>query len=256
MGYLSQKKSQNRKNLFFKVTSVVVIFLSLLLVYNPDLTFCKLNLFHLFLLSFLLLVLSLYARSFKTSAIFLLSFIICYTNLNSSCNIFLSDSFSGKDTINLTFSPNEPFLYPSSSTIEARGTLILAERHQAFYTTTKEPHPLTIIQVNFKSATQKEYPLLFRHLHQFIVSQNNPVIVYGEFGIPAWQKVFRTFLAKSGLSVKNSLVFTSDSKYNIFSTPSFYILGFSKMGVSNISLNDAKEDKNVSFDITFNPMLF
>ena len=252
MGYLSQKKSQNRKSLFFKASSIIVILWSLLLVYNPDIVICRLNLFHLYLLSFLLLILSLCARNFKSSAIFLLSLIICFTNLSSACDIFLSDSFSGKTSLSFNYSDQSPRINLTSTTTSS-GTIILADKHHAFYTTT--PQPLTLIQVNLQSAKPEEYPLIFKHLHQFIVLQDNPVIVFGDFGIPAWHKPFRKFLSKSGLSVKNKLLFSREA-YNIFSNPTFYILGFREMGISDISVDDSSDHQSISATVSFNPMRF
>ena len=249
MGYLSQKKSQNRKSLFFKASSVVVLIWSFILIYNPNLTILKLNLFHLYLLSFILFLLSFIAHNYKTT----FAFFVCYTNLSSSTNIFLSNNFSGRSSFGLFFSAADSTL---NTTLEktSSGTLILADDTKAHYTVVQTPQPLTLISINLNKTSIKKIPLVFKNLHQFIVSQDNPVIVVGEFGIPAWQKTFKQFLNDSGLKVKNRFIFTSGSKYNIFSTPTFYILGFREMGVSNITLTDSL-NKTLSANISFNPIL-
>ena len=77
---------------------------------------------------------------------------------------------------------------------------------------------------------------ILKKLKTFIIKQDTPVILYGDFGAPLWDRYLRKFIVQTRLSVKNRLLFTHGNPYNIFSTPSFYVLGFNDMGIDNIDM--------------------
>ncbi len=254
MGYLSQKKQQTRKNIFLWF---MVFFLGGLTIFS--LTDSRLgniwfNLFHLFCLSGVILLYCLIIKKYKIAAYFGIIFLINYTSLSAAANIFISDGFDGKESFNLTFNPKENLIdtLPVDQ-IEAAGTLILAHRYQAAYAVMGYKNRLTLIRIDLKEIKKKEYPLIFEHLREFILLQDNPVIVFGEFGLPAWASSFKKFAADTGLTVKNKLVFTKGSGFNIFSVPSFYILGFQEMGISQITQVKNNDKKVIEATISFTP---
>ena len=110
MGYLSQKKQQNRKNIFFCVAVIVVIFFTALLHCFPSMETQFLNVFHLYCLSGVLLICALIAKKIKTSVLFTLIFLINYTTLSMSGNIFLPERFNGKNSLHMVFAENQPML--------------------------------------------------------------------------------------------------------------------------------------------------
>lgn len=254
MGYLSQKKHQARENIIFLTAAAIVILLTAGSFANPGFCFGFFNLFHLFCLSGLLFLYALWRRKYKFILFFALAWLINYTTLSSSANIFLSDKFDGSRRLELEFTPGQELaaLFKQED-IAASGSLIIAGKYTASYVVVGRDEPLTIIQVEFVKIPDNEYPLIFKHLSDFILRQDTPVIVFGEFGIPAWNRSFKQFLDISGLSVKNRLLFTQNSPYNIFSVPGFYVLGFREMGVNDIFVSQKDEKPFVRILASFNP---
>ena len=251
MGYLSQKKHQFRENLFLNVAAVVLTFFTLFSLTNINFDIAFPNLFHLYLLSFLVIVYSFIVKKYKLTLIFVMLFIINYTALSASSNIFLSDTYNGSKKINLIFDNTTDVTGDFNKANTSSGSLILADNIIAPYIRIGSKNPMTIIKIDLTKSNTKLRKKILKQLKSFITKQDNPVILYGDFGVPSWNRYLRNFIIQSRLSVKNKILFTKNSPYNIFSTPSFYILGFNDMGVDNIEIKDTKSGKNISFDIVF-----
>ena len=100
-------------------------------------------------------VYSLLVKKYKTSLIFVMLFIINYTALSSSGNIFLSESYDGNEKIELVFD-NQPDISGSFSQKDAIfGSLILAENVTASYVKIEEKLPMTIIKVDLRKIKNK-----------------------------------------------------------------------------------------------------
>jgi hypothetical protein len=108
---------------------------------------------------------------------------------------------------------------------------------------------MTIIKINLDKYSSKVRKKVLKQLKNFVIKQDNPVILYGDFGVPAWNRYLRRFMVQTRLSIKNRLLFTKGASYNIFTTPSFYILGFNAMGIENLKIKN--NDKTVTFDVLF-----
>ena len=230
-----------------------VALLSLLSFWYPGFNIIFFNLFHLYIVSFCLIVYSIFIRRYKIAGFFALFFMINYTTLSSSTNLFFPDTFVGSRNIELNFASNVDLSNYFHENKEASGAIIIAKEFVAPYVIIKENNSLlTLVKVDFIGADKKQYSQIFSQLHQFIVKQDNPVIIFGEFGIPAWDKSFKEFLNLSGLAVKNELIFTNKSHYNFFTTPSFYILGFQEMGVSRTKISDINNIKTITTNVSFN----
>ena len=254
MGYLSQKKHQARENLFFLTTAAIIILLTAGSFADPGFCFGFFNLFHLYCLSGLLFLYALWRRKYKFIVFFALAWMVNYTTLSSAVNIFLSDEFNGKRQLKLEFAPRQELVSLfDKEDISAAGSLIIAKKYLASYAVVGQNEPLTLIQVDFYKVPSQEYPLIFKQLSDFISRQDTPVIIFGEFGIPAWSRSFKQFMNMSELSVKNKLLFTQNSSYNIFSMPGFYVLGFREMGVNNIFVDQKDGKRIVRILISFNP---
>ena len=253
MGYLSQKKHQIRENIFLYVMALFFAGLSIFSISYPGFKIAFFNLFHLYLFSFALMVYALIVKKYKPAIIFCLVWVISYTTLSSSVNLFMSDKFHGFNNINLTYGIKKSLADEFSKDAVSSGAIILADKFISPYVTIDKNSPVTIIKVNFNDAKYGQYSVIFKHLRQFIIKQDNPVIIYGEFGIPAWSKIFKKFLRSTGLSVKNKLIFTGSSKYNIFTTPTFYVLGFHEMGISKLTISSNDNQNIIQTEISFNP---
>ena len=251
MGYLSQKKHQIRENLFLNVMAVVLTLFTLLSITNVSFDIAFPNLFHLYLISFLMIVYSIIVKKYKVSLIFVMLFIINYTALSASSNIFISDSYDGSKKIELTFDKASDVTGIFNAAKVNSGSLILANNTIAPYVKINDKNHMTIIKINLSKANTKLRKKILKQLKNFITKQDNPVILFGDFGAPSWNRYLRRFIVQTRLSVKNKILFTKNSPYNIFSTPSFYVLGFNDMGIDNLEIKDAKNGKEISFDVLF-----
>ena len=251
MGYLSQKKHQIRENLFLNVGAIALTFFTLFSLTNINFDIIFPNLFHLYLLSFLMIVYSVIVKKYKIALIFVMLFIINYTALSASGNIFISDSYDGNKKIRLTYDGASDLTGDFYNAKISSGSLILANNTIAPYIKIDDKNKMTIIKINLNKINSKLRKKILKQLKNFITKQDNPVILYGDFGVPSWNRYLRKFIIQTRLSVKNKILFTKNSSYNILSTPSFYILGFNDMGVDNIEIKDAKDNKQISFDISF-----
>ncbi len=256
MGYLSQKKQQARENIFLYFMAALLTGLTVFSLSDSLLGGVGFNLFHLFCLSALILSYCLIIKKYKIAVFFGILFLVNYTSLSAVTNIFISDNFKGSETIDLYFGPEKNLLdtLPKDN-IVAAGSIILAQHYKVPYAVLEHQpqNQLTLIRVDLRKAKKKEFPLIFEHLQEFILKQDNPVIIFGEFGLPAWAAAFKNFMAASGLSVKNRLVFSKGAKFNIFSTPGFYVLGFQKMGLSEIIQTLENGQKVIKTTASFMP---
>ena len=254
MGYLSQKKHQARENIFLYVTAFFLMILSCLALIKPDLFYTGFNLFHLYCLSLVFLIYAAFVKKYFQTFVFFLCFILNYTLLSASGNIFFSDTFQGQNNLTLYFSKNDtvPPANFAQEDILSSGTVLLSHNYRAPYTIIDVAgKPLTLLKVDFRNPVPSDYDSVFKNLNDFLLTQDNPVIIFGEFGLPIWARPFKTFLDISGLQVKNRLVFTKGSPFNIFTTPSFYILGFRDMGLSSIKISNNPISSTVSGDVSF-----
>lgn len=111
----------------------------------------------------------------------------------------------------------------------------------SFITFSHQNQDVTLVNLNFENMQPNEQKAVFDNLTEFVLDQDGPVIVIGEFGIPAWSNVFKHFLNITGLEVKNKVIL-SEGYYtlNVFAVPSFNVLGFKNVGVGNITFLDKK----------------
>ena len=253
MGYLSQKKQQVRENIFLSTMTFVLFCVTLLFMFYSVANSKFFNFFHVYCLSGLLFFYSLLIKRFGYATLFAFILAINYVVLTVSGNIFLSNTFKGNTQCELTFA-SQHLLSDSfkNEKIISSGSLIIAKKYFSPYVILDKKEPIVFIRVDFRGAKREEYPLIFRHLHDFIVKQDSPVIIFGEFGIPVWEASFRDFLNKAELTIKNKMIFTEGSRFNIFTLPSFYVLGFREMGVNAIHIQDVNGEKIIKTNISFN----
>ena len=250
MGYLSQKKHQFRENLLLNVTSIVLTFFTLFSLANSGFDIVFPNLFQLYVLSFIMLIYSAIVKKYKICLIFMMLFIINYTALSSSGNIFLSDFYDGNKKIELTFNNHSDVSGKFGDAKINKGALVFADNITAPYIKIENENPMMIIKVNLRNIKTKLRKKVLNQLAHFITKQDNPVVLFGDFGVPSWNRYLRKFTIQARLTIKNKILFTNNSAYKFFSLPSFYILGFNNMGVDNIKISD-DPNQNVKFDILF-----
>ena len=106
----------------------------------------------------------------------------------------------------------------------------------------KSGHVFNVIRVDFsslKKVSQRRKAL--NQLKAFISSQDDPVIIFGDFGEPIWSVNMKKFLSDTDLQVKNRILLTQKgNRLNIFSAPSFYLLAFPNVGIKDLKADFAK----------------
>ncbi len=249
MGYLSQKKYLRRESWFCIAAMVVLAAMTCYGIFAKNICPSALSPLHLYALSALLTIYTLWRRRYKYSFVFVLLFVINFTFISANANIFVSEDFSGSHQMNLYFDASQklPAQFSKNKIINA-GEVLFDGKYTAEYVTVEPQNPLTLIKVDFRNVSKKDLNIVFNQLSAFLKMQNYPVVLFGEFGIPAWTFPFRTMMNKSGLSVKNRILFTGNNSFNVFSVPEFYILGFNEMGIKNLHQNG----QNINWTISFN----
>lgn len=118
------------------------------------------------------------------------------------------------------------------------GKLRLSPRFTASYMSfIAEEQPLVLINIDLSGLSHRDEKTVYHNLAEFVTAQDNPVIIIGEFGIPAWSDTFKKFLNKTGLEVKNRVILSNGSCwFNPFGVPSLNVLAYKNFGVKDVSL--------------------
>ena len=118
------------------------------------------------------------------------------------------------------------------------GKLRLSPRFTASYMSfIAEEQPLVLINIDLSGLSHRDEKTVYHNLAEFVTAQDNPVIIIGEFGIPAWSDTFKKFLNKTGLEVKNRVILSNGSCwFNPFGVPSLNVLAYKNFGGNDVSL--------------------
>ncbi len=100
------------------------------------------------------------------------------------------------------------------------------------------------IDLSVSSRVEKEKAL--EYINTFVATEDDPVIIFGNFGMTAWSPAFSRFLNGNGLEVKNSLF---SLLTNIILPPTDYIVGYHNLQVNGCQMLDSKDNRIV-------PLLF
>ncbi|MDR1026331.1 MAG: hypothetical protein LBL47_02925 [Lactobacillus sp.] len=92
---------------------------------------------------------------------------------------------------------------------------------------------ITVINLDLKGMRFGERSIVFSTLFNFINRQDNPVVIVGDFDMPAFVPTFKEFLIKSQLEVKNHVVFYNMA--SLFKSPSINVLGYKNVGVEKVT---------------------
>ena len=100
---------------------------------------------------------------------------------------------------------------------------------------------LVFISLDLSSFTFKEQRIAFKNLAEFVNAQDDPVLIVGRFGQPAWSFDFMRFLNKTGLEVKNRILLSNgESFFNPFVVPSLMVLAYKDFGIKELSFMSKK----------------
>lgn len=246
MGYFSQKKKHQRENNFLFATALLTGFLAFLLAFPPVWPaagrFAADYLFQIYLLIILILIYALWLGRWSFAAYFAVGLLIIFTYMSSYANLFFNIRVDDRHHMQLSYQSNDKL------DVSGRGLVLLRSGHlnldnnlQApFASYEKNLQVFTFIKVDFPQGNPQQLRQAFERLRTFITMQDDPVIVYGNFGVPAWSPDFKKFLLLTDLKVKNRLWLTGKGgRYNPFAVPQFYILAFENVGVNSLQSQKA-----------------
>lgn len=249
MGYFSQRKKHQRENIFLKV---MLITLGLLVVASFSLAddsdilgYINAYRFQIYAITLLVFFYSLFLQRYLYGTFFALFLIINYTIITSSANLFSNQSIAAAHRLSINYQRHHPLSVEASALLNLRnGRININNEHQAqFLTFEKNLHVFTVVAVDFSHYDYQTTKASFDNLQKFIAQQDDPVIVIGNFGEPAWSPIFAKFLNATGLEVKNRLILGDKHRvFNPVSIPQFYILGFANLGVEDLDIKYSSDD--------------
>ncbi len=266
MSYFSQKKKQKRINILLASSLFFVAVLLLFGFIFSTSSFANTvdnYRFHIYLLTIAIMIYALFCRKtgFAMIALFLLLF--NYTIISSSTNLFFDMLVKGAETIDLQYYKNK-FSFPEIAklpdvSVQRKGTIRLSESNvAAFILFRRYNRRFVVVNVDFSRVKGKEQQVIFDNLSEFVLKQDNPVIIVGNFGIPSWNPMFRDFLQDTALEVKNRILLSDgESLFSPFSIPSVNILAYKNIGIRNISFATTDDNKKqhplvINFNLEYN----
>lgn len=255
MSYFSQRKKQARENLFMVVSlTVITIIYSVLIFDNQDNAFTGFLRnwqFHFYLFNIFLLAFTLWHQKYFYSFLTLLLLIFNYGSLAKTARLFTNETSQSTQAFNVVYKKGpqdyENILNAREVLIRRSGKIDLSPHIQAsFMSFEKYDQVITLVNLDFSKAPSGELATAFNNLAQFVDNQDEPVVIVGDFEQPSWAPLFRDFLFKTGLHVKNRILFTDGKKYfKPFLVPSINVLGFDNVAIRRLKF--IPESK--SFDI-------
>ena len=257
MGYLSQRKKNQREESFLKISAIVLTFLSVSVFFPIFPESLQNGLFHIYLANIAVLLLAICFSRYGYAAFFALILIVNYFHVSAYANVFVNSKVASEHSLKISYMPEQPFDIDASDglLLKRRRVQITKEIDIPVITIDKAGHIFNILRVDFsslKKANQKERAI--KQLSSFISSQDDPVIVFGDFGEPVWSNTMRKFLSDTNLQVKNRVLLTQKgNRFDIFSAPSFYVLAFPNIGINKLEADfaDGKKYPLVNVELGF-----
>lgn len=138
------------------------------------------------------------------------------------------------------------FIVSKSMPISA-GKLILSKDNSIIFARLKiEEKDYIFLSLDLSKLNKKQQKAALKHISSFILSEDDPIIIFGNFGMTAWNSLFIKFLTESGLKVKNNLLSLLP---NLFLPPTNYVIGYKNMEFIDLKRLPKKEN-------SYAPMLF
>lgn len=123
-------------------------------------------------------------------------------------------------------------------------------RVASYLTINKGGKEVLLLNVNFVGLRPSEEEVVYNNLTEFVLAQNIPVIIIGDFGMPGWSDRFRKFLDETGLEVKNRIIMSDGRRlFDPLAVPCLNVLGYKAMGVRRIEF--LERQKNGWYPVLF-----
>lgn len=265
MGYFSQKKKHRRENMFIAVSLIILGIIAVLNSFDGigNLSFFIRNyFFQLYLFNIFILFFALYCRKVLFAILSLVLLLFGYAYISSASNIFINTKVDAADkTFLLNYS--EPQKQTAAGvlteipdmTAESYGKVKLSPRYSARYAAYRsENSRLTLVRVDFSGMKISEQKGVFDNLAEFVSLRDEPLVIYGNFGTPAWSPYFKDFLHKTSLEIKNRIILSNlHGFFTLFNVPVINVVAYNNIGISEISGTSAteKQPETITFDIQY-----
>lgn len=243
MGYFSQRKRQERENTFLKVMLIIFGLVTCANFFTDrDSKLISLLLdwqYQIFILMILLAFFALWIRRWGAFASILLFLAVNYAFMGSAANLFVNSTVTAEHHLDLTLEPDASALIEGSGMVVLRsGRINTVPGNQAHYTSIdKNLHIFTIVSLDFSKLSAADRALAMQHLTEFVHIQDDPVIIIGNFGTPAWTPEFKSLLQSTGLHVKNrTLLSNAEHPFTLFTVPGYYLLAFKNVGIVDLEM--------------------
>lgn len=262
MGYFSQKKKQKRVNHFLALSLSIIAMLLFSGFFFSESSLSRwvdAYRFQIYALTVLLLIYALFYQKTVSIVVALGLLIFNYTLLSADANLFFNSQVKGNNTLNLSYHRGKtsfPDLVTAINEPSKRmGTIRLAPGYDAIFLTFNSDNRIfTLINLDFERINPRQATLAYENLSEFVGGRDEPVLIVGDFGVPAWSPVFKSFLRQTGLQVKNHILLTDG--YKVFSplaVPTINLLAYKNVGISKISYQHSQngEPLLIKFDLNW-----
>ena len=240
MGYLAQKKKNIREINFLTIGWVIVAILSGLLFFN-SMTFLKNNFFIIYILNIILVLYSLFIRRFGFALLFLTIVVVNFFHITSTSRLFFNKTYNSGEVFEISYDADNLADY----TIDSVSKMVTNNIFSSLLKLPTNNKDIAVIKLDFSTLSLKSRQKQLDTLYKFVVAQDIPVIVIGDFGTTVWHPDVQSFLKKSSLKVINKLIFASKGiKNNYFYKPSFYVLSFDGYGVKDIKVTSPSSEQD------------
>ncbi len=243
MGYLAQKKKNIREELVLKIMAVTLSVYTVILLLCNDSSLMEKALFQVYCIIVITLIYSLFIRRFVFSLVFTIILLVNYFYISSSSILFFAPQKHSNNMVFVKYSDNE-FDIENAEVIQ-KGFLKLDKTYVSYRKVKLFGVEQLFLGVDFSYVKDVK-----KHLHQlrsFIIKQDSPVVIVGDFFLPAWSSSVKKFLSDTNLEVKNRLLFVSSKNKNaFFSTPSYNVISFHNIVISDIKITSPKQKQKTA----------
>lgn len=300
MGYLSQKKKEERINFFLNSALLLSGIYSIFVLCDFGGSvwehFRRWH-FQYYLLMQVLFLYALYEKRWGKGSLFLLLILINFVLLSSTSNLFFNSTSEGKTELNVIYQNHiteadtaikeayahdgeilalntdkelapiyddnyrlfhEDAGYGSSLILsdispEQSGKVSFAPNRQASYVSvSKNGQKIMILNIDFSNLQKEEAKTVFANLEEFVLAQNIPLAIIGDFGIPTWMPIFQKFMVQTGLEVKNRVILSNGRRwFNLFALPTINVLGYKALGLESVKRLEQSPNGSYPFLFSF-----
>lgn len=249
MGYLAQKKKNFRDEIALKMLAVILSTITFIPLLFGDFLSITNILFVIYLFIIIVLCYSIIVRRFVFSLIFAILLLINYFYISSSAILFFAPQKQSDNMVSIQYSSNG--LTIKDTNVIQKGFLKLNDIY-AFFNKVKIANSEQIV-LGINLSDTKNIDKTLSQLRKFVINQDCPVVIVGDFSLPAWSPLIKKFLDDTNLSVKNSLLFVSP-KGNLTFSPSYNILAFKNANISDIKIiKHSQKGERPSVVFNFDP---